>query len=186
VNVTDNKSNSYETSINRNVTDNKLVTLTQSINRNGRTIRCRTCKCDIAPGVDAYQTWWHYGMSGTYGYSKGYSCKDCADKQQRDNPRQYDRTRKCQYCCRVVHLLERSEQGRSDRFWCSHDCEWSEAAAIAKQRRHLQRATVECETCSRQFVQVRTDSRFCSGACRQKAYRRRQQGARPGANLRST
>jgi hypothetical protein len=43
-----------------------------------------------------------------------------------------------------------------------------------------------CETCGESFTPTRSDGRYCSGACRQKAYRRRTQSrirANPGSRV---
>ena len=40
-----------------------------------------------------------------------------------------------------------------------------------------QRPQVVCMTCGRSFPPTRADARFCSAACRQQAYRQRQQAA---------
>lgn len=38
----------------------------------------------------------------------------------------------------------------------------------------------ECDHCHREFTPVRSDSRYCSAVCRQRAYRERRRAARPG------
>jgi len=42
------------------------------------------------------------------------------------------------------------------------------------------RVTPRCACCKRKFTPKRTDARYCSAACRQRAYRRRQRARRRG------
>jgi hypothetical protein len=65
----------------------------------------------------------------------------------------------------------------SDWYWsriltCSRRC--TERAAIARKRVTHEERT--CEGCGRNYVPTRSDARWCSSACRQRAYRLRAKG----------
>jgi predicted nucleic acid-binding Zn ribbon protein len=59
---------------------------------------------------------------------------------------------------------------KDDDSFCGSVCR---AIYRAKERRTENRAAYHCEFCGEIFVPTRTDSRFCSNACRQRAYRER-------------
>ena len=65
------------------------------------------------------------------------------------------------------------------RFACSQFCERTIERTIRNARLREKRATtksvIPCARCGEGFFPTRTDSKFCSGACRQKAYRQRKQ-----------
>lgn len=56
------------------------------------------------------------------------------------------------------------------RSYCSDECR---AAVLAERRRREPRTAGSCATCAQSFTPPRSDGRYCSAACRQKAYRRR-------------
>jgi len=53
---------------------------------------------------------------------------------------------------------------------CSPEC----TRAARNQRRRITPQQHECATCSKTFTPPRSDGRYCSPACRQRAYRQRQ------------
>jgi hypothetical protein len=53
---------------------------------------------------------------------------------------------------------------------CAHDAELEERRELRRQAR----ADRPCQGCGRLFTGSRSDSRYCSNACRQRAYRQRQ------------
>jgi hypothetical protein len=58
---------------------------------------------------------------------------------------------------------------------CADDARRAEAQAT----RLAARAGTVCATCGGTFTPPRTDARYCSSPCRQRAYRRRNQGDQP-------
>jgi hypothetical protein len=60
----------------------------------------------------------------------------------------------------------------ASRRWVTACSERCSAKALRRMRREHRRAT--CETCGETFTPTRSDSRYCSPACRQKAYRERK------------
>jgi hypothetical protein len=62
------------------------------------------------------------------------------------------------------------------RIFCCGRCRRTAANARARERRRLGRIRL-CEQCGEWFQGSRRDARFCSGACRQAAYRERHRAA---------
>ena len=58
---------------------------------------------------------------------------------------------------------------------CGDACRYAINLAQARERCARRRGTLICQTCGEQFTPQRTDARFCSSPCRQRAYRQRQQ-----------
>lgn len=79
----------------------------------------------------------------------------------------------CQTCSRPV-LNQVTRRLRRHTF-CSERCEreYHVARQTEKRRRESDRDKT-CATCEREFTATRSDARYCSNACRQKAYRLRK------------
>lgn len=60
---------------------------------------------------------------------------------------------------------------RANQRWvaCSTRC----LAALRREDRRDKRSTTTCSTCGETFTPARADARYCSSACRQRAYRQR-------------
>ena len=78
----------------------------------------------------------------------------------------------CGGCGRVVHNLDIGYRDRS-LWFCSEVCQAKARAAQARERRREARDSRTCEGCAKTFNPTRTDARFCSVACKQRAYRQR-------------
>lgn len=82
----------------------------------------------------------------------------------------------CQTCSRPV--LNQVTRRRRRHTFCSDACEKEyHAARQANRRREAAMLEKECATCSAAFTAARSDARYCSDACRQKAYRMRKKRA---------
>ena len=92
-------------------------------------------------------------------------CKECRNEWKR-----FEAPKPCEGGGRPVHQRARS---RSFRSLCSFRCESRVAADKARSKRAKARLPRLCEQCGETFEPRRADSRYCSPACRQKAYRRR-------------
>ena len=57
---------------------------------------------------------------------------------------------------------------------CSEECRHEQTLRRRREIREIRRGKRTCETCGETFIPKRSDSRYCSGACRQKAYRERR------------
>jgi hypothetical protein len=139
--------------------------------------RLRECaKCDRP--FEAQEPVWRLGCSlgrGMFGQRRGVRpfCEECS------RPRRYvgaPDPLPCESCGRAVH------QGADQRYrrhtFCCDQCAYafyvSRANAAAKQRRSEARSPRPCATCAEVFEPTRADARFCCGACRQLAYRKRK------------
>jgi hypothetical protein len=90
--------------------------------------------------------------------------------------RKYEHNPRCLFCSLNFKQRER-EAAKPTRcvdcnvkilFLCRGRCPPCYARYRRKLNRHKQRT---CTTCGLEFTTTRTDARFCSNACRQKAYR---------------
>jgi hypothetical protein len=91
--------------------------------------------------------------------------------------------RPCESCGRRVALdyddlpyddepaLSRPTGMRHD--FCSEVCAYRYYNRIRNERAAAARAGRECQECGREFDAVRSDQRYCSAACKQRAYRQR-------------
>ena len=111
----------------------------------------------------------------------------CLDRAQ--GARRWMKPEPCVACARLVANDQRTADPRQFtrdwaypslqvRVFCSPACrqrftsEGRRVARLTERRDNPPR----CELCRREFIPVRSDARYCSPACRQKAYRRRQNG----------
>jgi hypothetical protein len=77
----------------------------------------------------------------------------------------------CVGCGRAVHYPY-STRARSYAY-CSDRCRWQIANRRRQALRQLGRQDRICATCAQPFTPPRADGRYCSHACRQRAYRQR-------------
>lgn len=79
--------------------------------------------------------------------------------------------------CGITRLggwwVPRRHRGHTLCFACQHQRD----NRIQRERRRQARAGKPCVACGQPFTPPRADGRYCSGACRQRAYRRRKAGA---------
>jgi hypothetical protein len=81
---------------------------------------------------------------------------------------------RCEGCSRMVHNTE----GYREHIYCSEvcatKCEVRRHSGIARERRAEARGSTRvCVECGEHFEPARADVRFCSGVCKQRAYRKR-------------
>jgi hypothetical protein len=84
----------------------------------------------------------------------------------------------CRQCGRPV-LVAADYRGGHWRSPCCGDpsCRKADKLAQARERRASRRPEALCQTCGQHFPPRRTGARFCSSACRQRAYRQRLHAA---------
>src|SRR5262249_28786070 len=80
------------------------------------------------------------------------------------------RKQNCEHCGRPAFIPSR---WKPKRVICSSKCRNALKTARAKELRTLRRVERECPICRRKFTPKRIDARYCSGACKQAAYRSR-------------
>lgn len=153
------------------------VTRDESDTRRRTTIRnaqwnCSQCaKCGDALAPDAPV--WRQRVRLGPGFFGGHSdtvaplCERC-----RADWKEFRGAEPCENCGRPVHQ-EYNRRIYLYTFCCS-TCERAVRVAEARERRTDARDTRQCRTCGETFEPTRTDARFCSSACRQRAYRRRK------------
>lgn len=76
----------------------------------------------------------------------------------------------CRHCGRIYYV------GRTiggHRFYCSVRCAKDVQIAITRNKRAEMRTEIVCLHCNKRFFGSRNDQRYCSAACKQKAYRQR-------------
>jgi hypothetical protein len=129
---------------------------------------CAGCERVIGPEDEVYRQRFYMGRC-LIGYSTRLApvCSSCCvDKDL------YTKGRACVGCGRLVHNL-RDLIYRKHRF-CSESCQAKAVAAVARDRRRQKRGLTRCcDQCGESYEPSRADALFCSGACRQKAYRTR-------------
>ncbi len=77
----------------------------------------------------------------------------------------YERWRICEHCGKGFSVRRREQSRR----YCGGECVRLARIARAAEKR----GTRTCTTCGEDFTPKRSDSTYCSGKCRQKAYRQR-------------
>ena len=136
--------------------------------RNAQTdaTHCAGCGHEIKPGepVWRFRVSWH----SVFGYSHNLAphCEHCRPKYGR-----FCRAEPCQGCGRPVH--NEMDRVRRRLVFCCAQCQHRAILAVARHKRSHARGTRECQECRQTFEPTRTDSKFCSVACKQRAYRKR-------------
>jgi hypothetical protein len=134
---------------------------------------CARCTSPVGPGEPVWrrQAYLGPGMLGGHRFGLRPHCAAC-----RGNDAWYWEPRRCECCGREVNY--RIDGRRHRRTFCCERCATiilvAEANAKARRRRAEKRgATSTCPACGETFEPGRADAKFCSAACKQKAYRRR-------------
>lgn len=94
-------------------------------------------------------------------------CDACIEKQPKENTSWLKR---CPAC--GVWMLSRRHR------YCSEECGRSAKAARQRKGRERRRSNRRCAECGRRFTPQRADGKYCSPACRQRAFRKRKIGGR--------
>jgi hypothetical protein len=97
-------------------------------------------------------------------------CADCFKKSwYAKSPDYVSEPRPCKGCGRTV--IDCFSYWEST--YCSEHCRLDYYREQAREKRELARGKRICANCGQSFMPKRTDSRYCSAACKQKAYRQR-------------
>jgi hypothetical protein len=137
--------------------------------RAGHCTRCEKPLEDSARMV-VEQVYWQFLGSGenTVGFHQQEIvpvCSECA------TPKEQAEAYSNIICggCGLELYTSRFEGARLKRT-CSTRCE----QRVRRARHQHMRPAIQCQVCKKPFKPYRTDAEFCSGRCRQWAYRRRQ------------
>jgi hypothetical protein len=125
----------------------------------------------------AYRCWWcdHVFVEGDILYRqfrRPALCETCAEKQGKWSTYYWESRRKpipCEGACGALVSTWGYWPPSSPYLTCSTRC-----GGLARNTRRRRARPVECAGCGETFEQTRSDTRYCSNACRQKAYRRRK------------
>ncbi len=93
------------------------------------------------------------------------TCRDC-----KSDWRYFDQG-DCGGCGRPVHT--ECDRRYRRHVYCSKQCERTIYVQVARARQAERRGVRDCSVCGEAFEPARSDSLYCGGPCRQKAYRRR-------------
>jgi hypothetical protein len=154
-------------------TEDRSATLS-AIRNAEESCSCAQCGRTIAPGAPVWRQSITLGRSpfGGWHYRVAPHCEQC----RTDWPfRRFWGPEACGHCGRPVY---QQRDRRERRFvFCCDTCRkavYSAAAnTIAKRERAEYRTPRPCGMCNETFEPKRADARFCSVACKQRAYRRR-------------
>jgi predicted nucleic acid-binding Zn ribbon protein len=139
-------------------------------------MRCFVCRAEIPIGAPVYRHKTPHGYGNSWIDSV---CADCIRKADESLPqsasfpipdyytRQFGPSQPCATCSRPVFRYIRYKV--KDTVFCSEECQ----RAISNTRARLKRVRdpKRCLKCGRVFAPTRTDSKYCSVACKQSAYR---------------
>jgi len=130
---------------------------------------CAKCGRQIAASDPVWRQRFDLGyglFGGGWGTTVAPVCSSCKDEHEL-----FDDARPCAGCGRPVHNLDNVYYRRFT--FCSQVCRAKALAAHGRNRRREARGDRPCEGCGKTFKPTRTDARFCSVACKQRAYRQR-------------
>ena len=136
-------------------------------------MQCQNCRAPLDENEPVYRFPTGYG---TIWYDRwrgaiGSLCAACVSKIDDLN---WLRWRPAEPCCRCGRpVILSTKRKRPMYVVCGQSCRVAVYNAAARDRRNRWRTPYHCATCGENFEPKRTDARFCSVACKQKAYRRR-------------
>jgi hypothetical protein len=133
--------------------------------RNDAMMKCDVCKRELSADAPVWRVQAGQGMIDR-NKSTGSVCRECCEsKGWLDNCwwMKWEAPRPCDQCDRQLHWSDRRKVRK--HFICGPECA---LRAYYPKRRTAARA---CAACGKSFVPRRADTRFCSAACRQRAYR---------------
>ena len=153
-----------------NKPDSELQTRNRLIEAAAATAsQCAGCGKALAANEPVWRARVSLGASfGSWHYAVAPHCERC--KPEPPFAR-YEDAAACETCGRIVHDSFTTRYRRHT--FCCHDCRKRAEEAIARQKRDAAKRTTTCDTSGEIFGPARTDARFCSAACKQKAYRQR-------------
>lgn len=141
-------------------------------------LTCRECKVEIpyweCANLHVSDTPW-----GSTVATRRVFCDDCAmssrwtwEWRKRGGERRLPgEWKKCPVCGRRVRFLD--FRWRRRHYLCSTECG---KGFDPRPRKNPTRSELECDGCGQTFSAIRSDARYCSSACRQRAYRQRRAG----------
>jgi hypothetical protein len=102
-------------------------------------------------------------------------CESCGKSHDQDPRYGFMPRQLCEYCGRVVVNRATPRQWQSEHVFCCERCKRRYFTKRAKEQRARARQDLRCEVCGEPFEAARSDAKYCSNACRQRAYRERKE-----------
>ena len=139
-------------------------------------MKCGYCQRDLPQDQAVYQYRGGFLIKINNGWLTSI-CVDCLRKLNGSSDFKYALWRyktepdPCVHCARPIF---RYRHYKARPAICCEACRWAYQNAQASQLRAQRRGTIVCVECSKQFQSKRTGARYCSIACKQKAYYRRR------------
>jgi hypothetical protein len=153
------------------VTADESAAQRRSIIRNAQATcaHCAKCGCTLAPEAPIWRQRMRLGPGFFGGHSDTVApvCEQC-----RADWKEFRGAEPCENCGRPVH--QQDGQRWHLRTFCCSTCERAVRVTAAREQRSDARGTRKCKTCGETFEPTRTDARYCTPACRQRAYRGRK------------
>ncbi len=140
--------------------------------RSGRGELCFKCGRDFDATEPIYRDRVGGYVMFSYSYRIVSYCKSCAPPE---TPWSYREQAPCDVCGRDVHSPY--QQTYRKHVFCSDKCNQKFWINYQRQKRHEERkisCQKNCGICDKPFTAPRSDTKYCSAACKQKAYRVRR------------
>jgi hypothetical protein len=141
-------------------------------------MKCEKCKRQLTEAEPVYRLYWnpHIGMRMVCGICEAEvsassvfstSIGGLVSLKPKWRP-----SRPCCHCSRPVFLYQPIRKGLRN-FVCGTECRQAVHNANYRRRHPRSRVEQQCLGCGRAFTPKRNDAKFCSVACKQRAYRER-------------
>ena len=147
------------------------VTDSQKVSPVAKQINVTTCcQCGRVIGYEDYLVWYtpNSPINGRRHRQAAIVCIDCYHPDYSENPKI------CVFCGRPFYAYC-TGNGKNRRY-CTDRCH---AADVKQQRSKIPKVDKThicvCHSCGHEFKSIRSDSSYCSNACRQKVYRQKSE-----------
>ena len=154
--------------------------------------RCGECQRKLKPNEPVWRQRLSTGpgFMGRWGRTLAPVCQKCMKKEQQADAKYgfqfrtpYEEAKPCEGCGRPVYNL--LDLVFREHTFCCEVCQdkvlSAATAAAARAARAVARGPCTCATCNKTFTPTRTDTHYCSAACKQRAYRHRVTANKKGA-----
>ncbi len=135
---------------------------------------CGKCGYEFQPEEAVYRLRIFFGHDG-FGYPDHHIapiCTNCRLEECRHISRVRTYSEPCGGCGRPVYQPTGFRNRRHS--FCCRDCEIKLRNNLQAEKRRNRRRWARCSECRADFNPKRSDAEYCSAACKQKAYRKRQ------------
>jgi hypothetical protein len=129
-------------------------------------MKCEKCKRQLTESEPVYRLYWnvHSGMRMVCGMCEAQVSASSFLK------RTWHPSRPCCHCSRPVFLYQPIRKGLR-YFVCGIECRQAVHNANYRRLHPRSHAKQRCQSCGHIFTPKRNDAKFCSVACKQRAYR---------------